>query len=65
MQVVVSFKVFTGLCESCQHVNLVPSSSGSTYLQCRLSFEESRFPRYPSLPVFSCSGYTARPHDNA
>ncbi len=46
-----------GLCATCRHVRLVTSSSGSTFYLCRLSDVDTRFRRYPTLPVRSCSGY--------
>ena len=27
------------------------------FLQCRLSFTDPRFKKYPRLPVLQCSGY--------
>jgi len=33
------------------------SEKGSTFLQCQLSFTDSRFEKYPRLPVLVCSGY--------
>ena len=47
-----------GLCESCQHVRRVPSSRGSVFYQCQLSFTDPRYPKYPTLPVLRCEGYT-------
>jgi hypothetical protein len=41
-------------------VQLVQSSRGSTFHLCRLSFSDSRFARYPPLPVLSCAGFVAR-----
>ena len=46
-----------GLCGRCEHVQRVPSSRGSTFYLCRLSFSDSRFARYPPLPVLACSGF--------
>jgi hypothetical protein len=39
------------------HARRVTSDKGSTFLQCRLSFIDSRFEKYPRLPILSCSGY--------
>jgi hypothetical protein len=47
----------TGLCPSCVHSQTVASSKGSTFLLCRLSDVDARFPKYPSLPVLRCGGY--------
>ena len=52
--------VTAGLCTSCVHVKLIPSSHGSTFYQCQLSFTDSRFPKYPRLPMLACDGYQAR-----
>lgn len=49
--------VTAGLCTSCVHVKLIPSSRGSVFYQCQLSFTDPRFPRYPRLPVLTCAGY--------
>ena len=46
-----------GLCASCRHVELVTSARGSMFYLCRLSNTDSRFPKYPALPVLSCAGY--------
>jgi hypothetical protein len=46
-----------GLCSDCVHAHRISSDKGSTFLQCRLSFTDSRFVKYPRLPVLSCSGY--------
>ena len=46
-----------GLCATCAHAQIVPSAKGSVFYLCRLSHEDPRFPRYPPLPVRTCSGY--------
>jgi len=46
-----------GLCRDCQHARRIGSDRGSTFLMCKLSFEDSRFVKYPRLPVLVCSGY--------
>jgi hypothetical protein len=46
-----------GLCADCVHARTITSNKGSTFLQCRLSFTDSRFAKYPRLPVMSCQGY--------
>jgi hypothetical protein len=51
-------QVEAGLCASCTHVKLIPSSRGATFYMCQLSLRDPRFPRYPRLPVISCGGYT-------
>jgi hypothetical protein len=46
-----------GLCADCVHARTITSEKGSIFLQCRLSFSDSRFAKYPRLPVLRCSGY--------
>jgi hypothetical protein len=46
-----------GLCADCAHARTIESDRGSKFLQCQLSFTDSRFPKYPRLPVVGCSGY--------
>ena len=50
-------KVPQGLCASCIHAQRIDSSKGSTFVLCRLSHTDARFPRYPRLPVLACDGY--------
>jgi hypothetical protein len=47
-----------GLCGNCQHARTVESDRGSTFYMCELSFKDRLFPKYPPLPVLTCSGYT-------
>ena len=46
-----------GLCRNCQHARRIESDRGSLFLRCELSFEDSRFAKYPRLPVLVCRGY--------
>jgi len=46
-----------GLCATCKHVRVIRSDRGSMFYLCTLSATNSRFPKYPRLPVLSCSGY--------
>jgi len=41
----------------------VTSSKGSTFVLCGLSATDPRFPKYPRLPVLTCSGYRERTDD--
>jgi hypothetical protein len=50
-----------GLCGDCAHARWIRTDKGSAFLQCRLSFTDSRFAKYPQLPVLTCSGYERRP----
>jgi hypothetical protein len=47
-----------GLCDSCRHQRVVRNTRGSSFSLCeRSKTEPDRFPRYPRVPVTSCSGY--------
>jgi len=46
-----------GLCPRCRHVKTVTSERGSTFLLCRKSAEDPRYPKYPPQPVVSCPGF--------
>jgi hypothetical protein len=50
-----------GLCGDCTHARRIRTDKGSAFLQCQLSFTDSRFVKYPRLPVLTCSGYEKRP----
>jgi hypothetical protein len=52
-------RLTAGLCASCAHVQVVPSSRASEFYLCRRSLNDRRFPRYPMLPVLTCEGYEA------
>ncbi len=49
-----------GLCGDCQHARRIESDRGSVFFMCQLSFTESKFAKYPRLPVLECSGYLRR-----
>jgi hypothetical protein len=50
-----------GLCDKCQHQQIVRNTRGSVFSLCRRSkTEPDRFPRYPRLPVSECPGYEPR-----
>lgn len=46
-----------GLCETCRNVKIVDTRKGSRFYLCTLSDVDSRFPRYPRIPVLQCIGY--------
>jgi hypothetical protein len=50
-----------GLCASCLHARPVESAKGSQFLLCQLSKSDPHFPKYPRLPVRSCTGYQKIP----
>ena len=47
----------SGLCASCQHASTITSDRGSRFVFCGLSRTDAQFPKYPRLPVVSCSGW--------
>ena len=49
-----------GLCGSCRHARVIQSGRGSTFYLCRRSETDSRFAKYPPLPVWTCIGYEAK-----
>jgi hypothetical protein len=49
-----------GLCDRCRHQRLIHNTRGSVFSLCELSKSDPAFPRYPRLPVLSCSGFEAR-----
>lgn len=50
-----------GLCATCIHARRIESERASIFWLCELSATDPRFPKYPRLPVLSCSGYEPRP----
>ena len=46
-----------GLCGDCQFVRVVDSNRGSRFYMCEKSREDSRFNKYPRLPVMNCGGF--------
>jgi len=51
----------TGLCETCRHAKENRNDRGSVFLYCRKSETDSRFPKYPPLPVIRCPGHEPAP----
>lgn len=47
-----------GLCASCVHARCIRHPRGGMdYWRCGLADTDSRFPKYPPLPVRQCAGY--------
>jgi len=46
-----------GLCQDCSHARRIESDRGSVFFLCELALTDSRFQKYPRLPVISCIGY--------
>ena len=52
-----------GLCERCAWAQAVATARGSVFVRCGRSDFDTRFPRYPRLPVLECAGFQARATD--
>ncbi len=48
-----------GLCQSCRWMRRVTPRRGGTFFRCSRAETDSRFVRYPPLPVLECVGYEA------
>jgi len=46
-----------GLCATCANMRRIISDRGSVFYLCELSKTDSRFVKYPGLPVMECEGY--------
>jgi hypothetical protein len=46
-----------GLCARCMHARRVVSARGSTFWLCERAKTDSRFSKYPRLPVVACIGH--------
>jgi hypothetical protein len=51
-----------GLCQICIHARTVENARGSIFYLCKLSETDSRFEKYPRLPVVSCTGFVPAIH---
>jgi hypothetical protein len=49
-----------GLCDRCRHQRLIKNTRGSVFSLCELSRTDPAFPRYPRLPIRSCTGFAER-----
>lgn len=49
-----------GLCADCRYMKVIYSDRGKIFYQCGKSFEDARFPKYPTLPVRMCPAYEAK-----
>jgi hypothetical protein len=49
----------SGLCGSCLHARVQRNARGSTFWRCARADTDSRFRRYPPLPVLRCEGHEA------
>lgn len=46
-----------GLCATCARARVVGNRRGSRFWMCTRSADDSRYPRYPRIPVVRCPGY--------
>ena len=46
-----------GLCDTCRHQRLVPTTRGSVFSLCERSTIDPDYPRYPRIPVLACRGH--------
>ena len=46
-----------GLCGTCAHHRVTGNRRGSRFFLCELAATDSRFRRYPPLPMIRCPGY--------
>ena len=46
-----------GLCADCRHMRRVETDRRAVFYRCLLSDSDTRFPKYPRLPVLQCPGY--------
>ena len=52
-----------GLCGACRHGRQTGNLRGSSFWLCERSKTDSRFVRYPALPVLACPGFELRADD--
>jgi hypothetical protein len=46
-----------GLCSVCKHARQIQSARGSSFYLCGRASTDSRFHKYPPLPVVACPGF--------
>lgn len=50
-------RMHAGLCADCRWSRRIESSRGSSFWLCRRSEIDTRYRKYPPLPVMQCDGY--------
>ena len=50
-------RVEPGLCGTCAHAKCNQNTRGSVFWQCLKAQSDSRFSKYPPLPVLRCHGF--------
>jgi hypothetical protein len=46
-----------GLCGTCRYSRRIVTARDSVFRLCERSVTDSRYPRYPPLPVLRCAGF--------
>ena len=46
-----------GLCGRCSHQRVIRNTRGSSFSMCERYRSDSRYPKYPPLPVVKCPGF--------
>ena len=54
-----------GLCASCRHARVVTARVNNRYYLCGRAAVDTRFPKYPCLPLLACDGYERAPRLSA
>ena len=55
---------FVGLCSGCAYGQCVGHPrKGKAYWRCDKSVQDTRFPKYPRLPIIECLGFEAANKD--
>ncbi len=47
----------TGLCDRCAYQRRVGNTRGSSFSLCERSKTDTRYPKYPAVPVVECRGF--------
>jgi hypothetical protein len=46
-----------GLCSDCAHAKKLKTKIDATIYLCGRAAADSRFPKFPRLPIMACAGY--------
>jgi putative YjhG/YagF family dehydratase len=52
-----------GLCAGCLYRREVRSDKGAVFTLCRRGLNDSRYPKYPRIPVLRCAGFDPIPYN--
>lgn len=50
-------KTRVGLCAGCRHVKALQTKIGAAIYQCKLAAKDSRYRKFPMLPMVACVGF--------